>query len=159
MQEPVEEIQSPTTHPTGGDTSLDGRIDSDERRSIAVDRRPTAEETELAKTSMELAINEKKALFSSKQNILTGKLKVAVNSLIVWGLKAVGVMGMALLLVRALHLVLPPRWLWLFEYQIETIDHLVTVLAAGAAGTFLSGYFKKAFKIDPSKNDDHEPDS
>lgn len=52
-------------------------------------------------------------------------------------------LGGVLIVIRFLHLVLPPEAHWLDEKRIDTIDGMLKLLTSGAIGSFIGRYFTK----------------
>jgi hypothetical protein len=71
------------------------------------------------------------------------KTKRAVGQALRSLLWFVTVLGGVLVLIRFLHLVLPPEAQWLDEKRIATIDGLLKLLTSGAIGSFIGRYFTK----------------
>lgn len=71
------------------------------------------------------------------------RAKSLIHYLILSLIILAGICLAGVLLVRACHLVLPSRWMWLTTAQIQVLDSIAKLAITGALGGFLTRYLTK----------------
>ena len=93
--------------------------------------------------SAKKAEQEEKDLFDRNDKKRDDNIKGHVHSALVAFIYSIVAIGVAIILVRGLHLLLPIQFCWLTPERIQEMDKLVF---SGALGGIVVGYFKRQIK-------------